>query len=65
MDISNFENVYVIDCGKNSATISHNGNPVTIISHKEILNLPTIIPKHSLVVSEYAHLGCPREEYSM
>jgi len=65
MDISNFENVYVIDCGKNNATISHNGNPVTIISHKEILNLPTIIPKHSLVVSEYAHLGCPREEYSM
>ena len=65
MNINNYENVYILDCGKNGATISHNGQPTTYLAHAEILDLPNKLPKGSLLLSEYAHLGCPRQEYSM
>lgn len=65
MNIQDYSNVYVLDCGKNGATISHNGQATTSLTHAQILDLPNKLPKDSLLVCEYAHLGCPREEYSM
>lgn len=65
MNISNYKNVYVVDFGKTTATISYNGKKSRQISHADVLNLPDKIPAGSLLISEYAHLGCPRKEYSM
>jgi len=64
-NFNEFDHVYVIDFGKNTATISHNGQDCRVVSHAEVFSLHETLPKDSLVICEYAHLGCPRQEYSL
>jgi len=57
--------MYIIDCGVNKSTIYDSENKtITKICHTDILDLPQKIPQGSLIVSEYAHLGCPRRNLS-
>lgn len=57
---------HVIDCGANSSTIyDAKKGEVTTISHADVLNLPSVLPRGSFVVSEYSHLGCERTEFSL
>ena len=58
--------MYVIDLGRNQATIYNSEiDEVKTISHEQILDLPNELPEGSLIVSEYAHLGCPKKEKSL
>ena len=60
-----FENVFVIDCGKNTATIYDAQNDESkYITHADVLNLPAVLPEGSLVICEAAHLGVPRTKMS-
>ena len=57
---------HVIDCGANSSTIYDVAKEeVTTISHADVLNLPSVLPRGSFIVSEYSHLGCERTEFSL
>lgn len=57
---------HVIDCGANSGTIYDvKKGEVKTISHADVLNLPSVLPRGSFVVSEYSHLGCERTEFSL
>lgn len=64
----NINRTIVVDCGKNSAAyydpISKNNK---IISHKDLLNLHENLNlgKGDYIVGEYAHLGCPRSNFSL
>lgn len=56
----------VLDCGKNTATIyDSNTDSCKVISHMDVLRLPEELDAGSTVVAEYAHLGCPRQKYSL
>ena len=65
----------VLDFGKNVATIydsstdtSGPGDPPTnceITTHEAILELPDKLKPGDVVVSEYAHMGCPRRPSSL
>lgn len=65
----------VLDFGKNVATIydsstdtSGPGDPPTnceITTHEAILELPDKLKPGDMVVSEYAHMGCPRRPSSL
>ena len=56
----------VLDCGKNTATMYDSTKDMTtVISHDDILNLPEKLDPGTIVVVEYAHLGCPRQKYSL
>lgn len=56
----------VLDCGKNTATIyDSETDSCKVISHTDILRLPEELNPGSTVVAEYAHLGCPRQKYSL
>jgi hypothetical protein len=56
----------VLDCGKNTATI-YNSETDTCktISHLDVLKLPEELESGTTVIGEYAHLGCPRQKYSL
>ena len=56
----------VLDCGKNTATI-YNSDTDTCktISHLDVLKLPEELESGTTVIGEYAHLGCPRQKYSL
>jgi len=57
---------FVLDCGQNDATIyDTKTGSVKKIRHSEALNLPESLPAGSVIVCEYAHLGCPRRERSL
>lgn len=57
---------HVIDCGANSSTIyDAKKGEVKTITHADVLNLPSVLPRGSFVVSEYSHLGCERTEFSL
>jgi len=57
---------HVIDCGKTMSTIYDVAkDEVTSISHADVLNLPSVLPRGSFIVSEYSHLGCERTEFSL
>lgn len=57
---------YVIDFGKGQATMYDSKTNITqTLSYQDILELPEELPTGSLVVCEYAHLGCPRHEKSL
>ena len=57
---------YVIDFGKKQGTIyDSKTNTIDTLSCQRILELPEQLPSGSLVVSEYAHLGCPRHKTSL
>jgi len=57
---------HVVDCGTNKSTIyTVATKSVKTITHAEVLNLPEVLPKNSLVVAEYSHLGCERTEFSL
>ena len=56
----------VIDCGKNTATIYNSDKDICkTISHMDVLRLPEELDSGTVVVAEYAHLGCPRQKYSL
>lgn len=57
------KSVFVIDFGGRSKTayLSENGGKVKEIPFKEVLNLPETLPSGSVLISEKAHLGCPKE----
>lgn len=56
----------VLDCGKNTATIYDSSTDTCkVISHMDVLKLPEELNEGSTVVAEYAHLGCPRQKYSL
>jgi len=58
--------MYTIDFGHKASTIYNTDTDETqTISHKDVLNLPQELPAGSLVICEYAHLGCPRREKSL
>ena len=59
MNYNTYKKTIVVDCGKNSSTF-FDGNKTDTLSHKEVLNLPNILERGSLIISEYAHLGVPR-----
>ena len=60
-----FANIFVIDCGKNTATIyDAQKDESKQITHAEVLNKPFELPKGSLIISENAHLGVPRTKKS-
>ena len=60
------ENAIVLDCGKNTATLyDPKTDTCKIISHEDILKLPEELESGTTVVVERAHLGCPRQEYSL
>ena len=62
----NVENLFVLDCGKNSSTLYNPvTNMVTVISHEEVLNLHDTLPEGSTLVCEYSHLGYSRREKSL
>ena len=65
MDISIYDDVFVLDCGQNHATYSHNGKPTVKIKTKEIIQLVQDMPRNSCLISEYAHLGYARKELSL
>ena len=57
---------YVLDCGVNQSTLYDSKNDiVTTISHEEVLELYKTLEANSVLVCEYAHLGCPRGERSL
>jgi hypothetical protein len=56
--------VYTLDCGKNAFTIAYNGDGSKYISRDDFLDLPNEIPPNSLLIAEYAHMGCPRKKHS-
>jgi len=56
----------VLDCGKNTATIYNSENDTCkVISHLDVLKLPEELDSGTTVIGEYAHLGCPRQKYSL
>jgi hypothetical protein len=56
----------VLDCGKNTATIYNSETDTCkIISHLDVLKLPEELDSGTTVIGEYAHLGCPRQKYSL
>ena len=60
------ERVFVLDCGKNSATLYNPiTNEVTTLSHEEVLELYKKLPEGSTLVSENSHLGTPRRKRSL
>ena len=60
------ENAIVLDCGKNTATLyDPKTDTCKIISHEDILKLPEELESGTTVVVERAHLGCPRQKYSL
>ena len=60
------ENVFVLDCGKNAATLYNPiTNEVTTLSHEEVLELYKKLPEGSTLVSENSHLGTPRRKRSL
>jgi hypothetical protein len=57
--------MFIVDCGANGSTLYDSDiDKVKSISHTEVLALPFVLPFGSYVVSEYAHLGCPRKKLS-
>jgi hypothetical protein len=57
--------MYIVDCGANSSTLyDSDSKELKTLSHLDILNLPFDLPRKSIIVSEYAHLGCPRKNLS-
>ena len=65
MDITKYDDVYVLDCGQNHATYSHNGKPTVKIKTSQIIQLVQDMPRNSCLISEYAHLGYARKELSL
>lgn len=70
------DRIYVIDCGANTSTIfdSAKGVPenvedyktvVDVIKHEDVLNIYKELESGSTLISEYAHLGCPRKDRSL
>ena len=60
------ERVFVLDCGKNAATLYNPiTNEVTALSHEEVLELYKKLPEGSTLVSENSHLGTPRRKRSL
>jgi hypothetical protein len=71
--------LYVLDLGKNNATLANRGinkemspdelksaeEEVTILTHKEVLDLPAKLSSGSIIAVEDAHLGRPRTELSL
>ena len=56
----------VLDCGKNTATIYNSDTDTCkVISHLDVLKLPEELESGTTVIAEYAHLGCPRQKYSL
>ena len=55
---------YVIDCGKNQATI-YDGENVRSLTHDELLGLPAELHRGDKVIGEYSHFGCPRKPLSL
>ena len=56
----------VLDCGKNTATIYNSDTDTCkVISHLDVLKLPEELESGTTVIGEYAHLGCPRQKYSL
>lgn len=56
----------VLDCGKNTATIYNSETDTCkVITHTDVLQLPDTLDSGTTVVAEYAHLGCPRQKYSL
>lgn len=56
-------NIYTLDFGgrQKIAWLSHNGQKAKSITYEEVFNLPKTLPPQSLLICEYAHLGCPKE----
>ena len=62
----------VVDCGNTHATrydgvsgkhktVEEAVDSVVTVSHEDILKLPEELPEGTMLVSEYAHVGCPRQ----
>ena len=63
-----YENMYVLDAGKTKMTIygKFEGEyKVLVMTREEVLALDQILPKDSLLVTEYSHGGCPQKELSL
>lgn len=60
---TNTNNIYTLDFGgrQKIAWLSCNGQPAKSITYKEVFDLPNTLPQKSVLISEYAHLGCPKE----
>lgn len=57
---------YVLDCGVNQATLyDAKKDVVTTLSHDDVLELHNVLEPNSTLISEYAHLGCPRGKRSL
>ena len=65
INTNDYTAIYTLDCGRKTGTISKNGEPSTILNHKEFLCLPKVLDRGSLVICEYAHLGVPRGPLSL
>ena len=64
--IKDFERVYVLDCGMRQSTLYDvQKDSVEVINHTDVLNLANTLPQGSLLVCEYAHLGCLRKPKSL
>lgn len=59
------KNKFILDFGRNNSTILNTENDIVeTLSHSDVLDLPNKLPKGSLLICEYAHLGCPRKRKS-
>ena len=57
--------MYILDCGRNTATIYNSTTDTCdVITHEELLNLPETLSAGSLVICEKAHLAIPRTRKS-
>lgn len=57
---------YVLDCGKNHSTLfDSESKQVKTISHEEVLELYKTLEPNSILICEYAHLGCERKTLSL
>lgn len=74
--MENQKRIYVLDCGANTSTLYDSTKPipekvedyknvVKVISHDDVLNLHNVLEPNSILICEYAHLGCPRKERSL
>ena len=56
--------MYVLDFGLTIVMYNSNDDTTQTLSREEFLKIPETLPVNSQLVSEYAHLGCPRKTRS-
>ena len=65
-NFEDYKDIMIADCGTNLATIFlPKKNEVLEVGMNEAINMMLAMPKGSVIVSENAHLGCPRKGLSL